>query len=66
MVMNESTWEKMREVIFERANEKADPIDYINKMLTAVHIYEDNSLQDGIVEYWDEKTYLKVRDEDVK
>ena len=64
--MNESTWEQMRDIIFERANEKADPIDYIHKMLTAVHIYHDNDLQDGIVEYWDEEIYLKVRDENAE
>ena len=66
MVMSETTWELMQEVIFERANKMDDPIGYIHKMLDAVHIYHDNSLQDGIIEYWDEETYLKVRDEDAE
>lgn len=66
MVMNETTWEMMQEVIFERANKMNDPIDYIHKLLSAVNIYHDNSLHDGIIEYWDEETYLKVRDEDAE
>ena len=64
--MSKTTWEMMEELIFERADKMDDPIEYIHRMLDSVHIYLDNSLHEGIIEYWDEETYLKVRDDDVE
>lgn len=55
-IMNEATWEDIKEREYVFANTQPDPIKYL-KSLTSLNVSIDNDLQFGIIELWNKHDY---------
>ncbi len=61
MVMNEYTYGKLKEKIFELAPSKEDPIGFVGT-LASMNIIIDNTVHDGVTEFWNREVYYAYKE----
>ena len=55
-VMNDATWEKWKDGIFEEASKHDNPMPYM-RFIAQLEIVVDNYLKDNIIEVYDKKIF---------